>query len=92
MNQEIVAAVEKLVTASEAKFWHCPGTHITCCVLVLEGGFTVFGKVEVPAPNQEEAQRMAFNECVDELLRLEAFRQSTSGPRIQIAAASLLTK
>ncbi|MES2488552.1 MAG: hypothetical protein V4607_02085 [Pseudomonadota bacterium] len=93
MEQDVIVSVEKLIESSQAEFWHVPGTNMTCCVLVLESGFNVLGKVDQPTPDPETAKKLAFSDAADELARLETYRYATAGPRIQIAApSSILTK
>ncbi|NKF21585.1 hypothetical protein [Solimonas marina] len=87
MTPEVIQSVEKLVSTSKAHFWHVPGTTTTCCVLALDGGFTVVGKVAGP-PDPDTRCKLAFDDAVNELVRLEAYRHATAGPRIEIAAAT----
>lgn len=88
MNQQTLESVQQLVQESAAHFWTAPGTTLTCCVLVLRDGFTVVGKSACMDKAQfdiEIGRKMAFDDAVSELIRLESYKQATSGPRIEIA-------
>ncbi len=89
-----IASVEKLVEKSKAHFWQPPDLPCCCCVLELPSGFTVVGRsppVEKEAYSPEMGQRLAFDEAVNELVKLEAYRLGTMGPRIEVAPAGVLT-
>lgn len=91
MDADLKATVEGLVAGAQAHFFCAPGSTVVCCVLVLDTGFSIVGTSPNVAPeqfNDEAAQRWAFGNAVDELARLEAYRQATGGPRIEIQIPS----
>ncbi|MGH8446874.1 MAG: hypothetical protein ACREVL_16500 [Solimonas sp.] len=100
MSPDLMAAVENLVAESKAHFWHVPSTTMTCCVLALRSGFTVFGSFayqpeqgsSLDDDDRQVARKLAFDDAVKRLTEFEAYRQAEQGPRVEIATpAQVLT-
>jgi len=90
MTPEILEAIDQQIQASKAHFWTPPGTRVCVCVLELESGFTVTADVTLPANiefNADLARKLAFDMAAAKLAEHEAYRQATSGPRIELPNA-----
>ncbi len=86
MSRELFESVQKIVGEADAHFLRPPNTGVTCCVLVLPGGYTIVGKSVFPLEdfNPDMGCKAAFDDATDQLLRFEEYRAATSGPRIEM--------
>ncbi len=94
MTPEIVESVQQLVAEATAQLWTAPGTTTTCCVLALKSGFTVVGKSQCPPElpfDIELGRKLAFDDAVEELMRLELYRQAMQ-PRVEVATPADVRK
>lgn len=95
MTPELIESVTALVNEAKAHAWNAPGTTACCCVLELKDGFTVIGKSQCPPDGQpfspELGCKLAFDDAVEELMRLELYRHAMK-PRVEVATPADVRK